>query len=188
MDPRLDHASAAEALIRVKRQSHVPVTSWLCDANRKRIPMRRSPRKASVVWAALGVITVFGVLHGASRSRSTRRTGPGRRFDGFNWRISDREDWNRFARRREKYLAEVVRSKVLQRGHKAVLIAGITHLRHGESETMSLLDRWAPGRVFVVTQHVGFPNSEWQRALFQWPIPSIASLEGTWIGAQPRGD
>jgi hypothetical protein len=98
------------------------------------------------------------------------------------------QDWDRYALEREHHFAKIIRREVFEKDHKAVLIAGLLHVRRGESELIRLLDRWRPGRTFVVVTHLGFPNVEWERVLFDWKTPSLAELEGTWIGNLPRGD
>jgi uncharacterized iron-regulated protein len=107
----------------------------------------------------------------------------------IDWdKVDSFRDWDSFARRREQHFAQVIRREVFERGRKAVMIAGLLHVRRGESETIDLLDRWRPGETFVVVTHLGFPNVEWERGLFDWETNSFAILEGTWIGDLPRGD
>jgi hypothetical protein len=107
----------------------------------------------------------------------------------IDWdKVDSFRDWDSFARRRERHFARVIRREVFERSRKAVMIAGLLHVRRGESETIDLLDRWRPGETFVVVTHLGFPNVEWERRLFDWESSSLAILEGTSIGDLPRGD
>lgn len=90
--------------------------------------------------------------------------------------------------RRDRNFAEVVTREVTAKGRTALLIAGAGHFMRGnpdDPEIAQMLDVDYAAPTFVVLPHLGFgvadPVSE---ARFDgWPIPGIARLNGTWLGA-----
>lgn len=92
-------------------------------------------------------------------------------------------------RRRDTNFASVVRRQVLAKGGKALLVAGTSHVLHRVAKEPNggltdLIEWAAPGSVYVV---VPFDSSAWEaqpRAseIDTWPLPSLAVLQGTWIG------
>ncbi len=93
------------------------------------------------------------------------------------------------ARRGEHY-ASVVLDKVLARGQRALLIAGVFHLIRppagGHQNETAILERRYPGSVFTVKPHESWGGPDWQeldRRLAAWPVPSLALTQGTWLGA-----
>ena len=96
--------------------------------------------------------------------------------------------------RRSRHYADVVTSKVLARGHKALLVAGAFHLvrppaGRAWNET-GILERRSPGSVFTVKPHEAFggpDREELERRVADWPVPSLALTRGTWLGALPPG-
>jgi hypothetical protein len=92
--------------------------------------------------------------------------------------------------RRGQHYASVVLDKVLARGQRALLIAGAFHLirppaGHAWNET-GILERRQPGSVFAVKPHDGFGGNDWEeleRRVRRWPVPSLALVRGTWLGA-----
>jgi hypothetical protein len=92
--------------------------------------------------------------------------------------------------RRDTNYAAVVQQQVLAKGHKALLVAGTSHVLHrvGNEPNGGLTDvieRKAPSSIYVV---VPFDSGAWrsnsrQDEITAWPVPSIAALRGTWIGA-----
>jgi hypothetical protein len=96
-----------------------------------------------------------------------------------------------FLRERDSNFAGVVESQVLAKHEKALLLVGSAHVFRRKSEmgpsatiTM-LLEKEYPRSTYVIIPHKGFGdrNSELEPRLAKWPMPSIASLLGTWIGA-----
>jgi hypothetical protein len=98
---------------------------------------------------------------------------------------------------RDGYFAGVVGREVLAKGRTAVLVAGADHLRRevhsnaGERypTVATLLDRAHPGALFIFYplpfEYEPDVGREVERALATWPRPSVAYLDGSWLGAQP---
>jgi hypothetical protein len=111
-------------------------------------------------------------------------------------------DWTRAKRtqdvrswvgRRDAHYTEVVTRGILDRGRRALLIAGASHFfRVSEFDpragvVVQRLERQHPGATFVVLPHCGFAESPefaaLEARLATWPVESLAHLEGTWLGA-----
>jgi hypothetical protein len=99
---------------------------------------------------------------------------------------------------RDRFFASVVEREVLAKGRRAFLVAGADHLRRGQHanddpaqpNVGTLLERRHPGKLFVVDP-LPFNERDGEAAyarveeeLRSWPRPSLALLEGTWLGAQ----
>jgi hypothetical protein len=107
----------------------------------------------------------------------------------IDWsRVHRRSQWDAVARRRERFMARLIEHEVLAKGGTALVIAGLAHVARGGGGVTDLLERRRPGAVFVAGVHVGFPSDAWERRLASWPEPSLAAIDGTWIGALPQGD
>jgi hypothetical protein len=92
--------------------------------------------------------------------------------------------------RRGEHYASVVLDKVLARGHRALLVAGIFHLIRPPAgrdwNETGMLERRRPGSVFTVLPHQAFAGPDWaelERRVRAWPVPSLAVTRGTWLGA-----
>jgi hypothetical protein len=112
----------------------------------------------------------------------------------IDWaRVTSKTQVDNFLRRREQFMAHVVEREVLARGDRAVIIAGLAHVERSANppkapDVTQLVDRTYPNAVWVVGIHMGFPKPAWENAISDWTVPSIAPLEGTWIGLLPKGD
>jgi hypothetical protein len=98
------------------------------------------------------------------------------------------------ASQRDEHYGAVVRKEVLEKGRRALLLAGTGHVLRGgrvrgHSNAVSLLEQSHPGRTFVIVPvraslradgEGGKPNR--RSAIARWPRPSIAALAGTWLG------
>ena len=96
--------------------------------------------------------------------------------------------------RRTRHYADIVTSKVLARGRKALLVAGAFHLVRPPADRpwneTGILERRSPGSVFTVKPHEFFggpDREELERRLAAWPVPSLALTRGTWLGALAPG-
>jgi hypothetical protein len=111
----------------------------------------------------------------------------------IDWsRVGNKDDVRAFLLRRENFMAHLIEQDVLAEGRRAVLIAGLAHVerapdRPTHPDVTQLVDRRYPGETWVVGVHLGFPVRAWEDRLTGWPIPSIVSLEATWIGRLPKG-
>lgn len=134
-----------------------------------------------------------------------RRQPPARRLrvllgdPPVDWARAQRtEDVRPWLGRRDQHYAEVVAGQVLDRGRRALLIAGAGHLfRVSEFDPAAgvvtqRLERRHPGSVFVVLPHCGFADTPafaaLEARLAAWPVESLARLEGTWLGAVDARD
>jgi hypothetical protein len=112
----------------------------------------------------------------------------------IDWaRVTSKAQVDAFLRRREQFMAHVIERSVLARGDRAVVIAGLAHVERSATppkalDVTQLIDRAYPSAVWVVGIHMGFPKPAWESAISDWTVPSIASLQGTWIGLLPNGD
>jgi hypothetical protein len=102
---------------------------------------------------------------------------------------------------RDEHFARVVEEEVLQRGRRALLIAGGFHFLRAlpwippsgfpldPSTITQILERRFPSATFFVSPHVdiGFPDqlAELEAQLASWPTPGFAPVVGTWLGALP---
>jgi hypothetical protein len=119
-------------------------------------------------------------------------------FDPYTYDFSSFPDEKTISARfaRDTYYAEVVEKEVMQKGRRALLIAGRYHLLRGlhagqdspELSAGTQLAQRYPHQLFVVdllalsSQH---PLVR-QACLDQWPRRSLALLAGTWLGGALR--
>jgi hypothetical protein len=103
---------------------------------------------------------------------------------------------------RDFTIASVMKTEVLSRKRKALMLFGLMHLLHGlpasppaEERTMratavTMYEQSYPGLTFVVIPHRGFgtfshleaDNTMLEARLKSWPEPSLVPLKGTWLG------
>lgn len=112
----------------------------------------------------------------------------------IDWTLASREDVLRWSLSRDVHLASVVMSHALDRGRKALLVAGTLHVTRqspalpglpSPANAVQLIEQRYPGSTYVIAAHTGFGRREYELApkLAGWNVPSIASLERTWFGA-----
>lgn len=109
--------------------------------------------------------------------------------------VADRHELSK-GDRGDAYFADVVEREVIAKDRRAVLIAGADHLRRGvhantgpdNPNVATLIERGHPGLLFVVyplpyeyDAELGHKLEEVSEA---WPAPSLAHIDGTWLGAQ----
>jgi hypothetical protein len=85
---------------------------------------------------------------------------------------------------RDASIVSVVKTQVLQKNRKALMLFGLGHLTHdGGSGAVAQLEREYPGAAYVVADHRGFTsdNARLEKSLGSWP--SLISLRGSWLGA-----
>jgi hypothetical protein len=89
---------------------------------------------------------------------------------------------------RDEHIASVVRTEVLAKGRKALLLFGLRHLVRGNGENaVTKYERDYPGVTYVVAYHRRFEqdNDRLETRMATWPVPSLVPFEGTWLGALP---
>jgi hypothetical protein len=101
---------------------------------------------------------------------------------------------------RDRHMAQVVEREVLARGRRALLLAGTAHVVRvipprwtpSGPDPLTAVNhieaRW-PGSIYAIIVHVGFKdrNSAYEPRLCDWPVPALAPLRGTWLGALEAG-
>jgi hypothetical protein len=103
--------------------------------------------------------------------------------------VKDKDDILRWMNQRDTHAAEVVRTQVLAKGRRALLVFGDGHLfRHPDQPNLvSLLSRDAADAVFNIGAPTSADLTRLQPDVARWPVPSMALLEGTLLGAEPLG-
>ena len=86
--------------------------------------------------------------------------------------------------RRDEHFAQVVERESLQRGRRALLIAGVYHLTHGgPAGVTSLLDQRHAGATYVIVPHdPSQTTTAVEERLSRWAVPSVTPLAGSWLG------
>ena len=68
------------------------------------------------------------------------------------------------------------------------MIFGVRHLMHQGGGAVGRYERQGhPGVTFVITAHNGFADASLEDRLSDWPIPTLASIEGTWLANADLG-
>jgi hypothetical protein len=84
---------------------------------------------------------------------------------------------------RDPVIASVVKTQVLQKHRKTLMLFGLGHLTHdGGSGAVARLEREYPGAAYVVADHRGFTqdNTRLEKGLGPWP--SLTPLRDSWLG------
>jgi hypothetical protein len=121
----------------------------------------------------------------------------------FDWsQVQTHEQWERLAVQRDSHALKVIDKEVLEKGHRALLIFGSSHLmreraygRYGgnskeKPNLTELLEKNHPGILFAIWSHTGNWGevSEADARLASWPAPSLALFKGTWLGLTAVGE
>lgn len=98
----------------------------------------------------------------------------------IDWsKIKTRDDFSTIFRERDRYPAEVIRTQILAKNKKALVIYGNYHF-HGDQSLGMLVGQDQPSALFLVTLYTGFMDSSCSRVFEQvvhdWPSPSLAVL------------
>ena len=95
-------------------------------------------------------------------------------------------DWSKVTKRddlpnvtnRNQFPADLITSKLLSQGKRALVIYGVGHLS-GQKSLVALIEKSYPSSVFVVTPYFGFVQKSCSEAfeakLHGWPIPALAT-------------
>jgi hypothetical protein len=108
----------------------------------------------------------------------------------IDWtKIQSRDDMAGWFNQRERFPADLIRREVLGKQRRGLLIYGDGHLfRVPVSENIvSLLEAEAKTRIFIVGTPLSYPAASdlttLQKNVAAWPVPSLAVLRATSIGA-----
>jgi hypothetical protein len=85
---------------------------------------------------------------------------------------------------RDASIVSVVKTQVLQRNRKALMLFGLGHLTHdGGSGAVAQLEREHPGAAYVIADHRGFTtdNARLEKGLGSWP--ALLPLANSWLGS-----
>ena len=115
-------------------------------------------------------------------------------FDWTQIKLTNEEEINTVMEQRDAHFAAVVETNVLAPGCHGLLISGLAHFIRewpvagpspAPENVVQRLERHHPGSVQVIFPHIGFgaETSALEPYLADWPIPSLASLRTTWLGA-----
>lgn len=102
----------------------------------------------------------------------------------IDWsKVTGPADFYPFLDDRDQHIASVLESEVLAKRRKALILMGTGHLRHGTGAA-SIYEQSYPNSTFVITGHLGFAtdNDELERRMSSWPVPSLTTFKGTWLG------
>ncbi|SED14975.1 hypothetical protein SAMN04489727_6631 [Amycolatopsis tolypomycina] len=85
---------------------------------------------------------------------------------------------------RDASITSVVKTQVLQRNRKVLMLFGLGHLTHnGGSAAVAQLEREYPGAAYVIADHRGFTsdNARLEQRLGRWP--ALVPVQGSWLGS-----
>ncbi|HLI89789.1 MAG TPA: hypothetical protein VKV37_13945 [Ktedonobacteraceae bacterium] len=119
----------------------------------------------------------------------------------IDWdKVQRKEDWVAYALQRDTHFAGVVEREVLQKGRRALLIAGTNHLLHnirGEGDpdqppdkapfnAATQIEQRHPHSLFSIDILIILPEdtSAQARQIATWNRPAMITLAGTWLGAE----
>ena len=112
--------------------------------------------------------------------------------------VVTRDDHRRWIELRDSYPADLIRRQVLDRGRRALIIYGQGHLQRRQivsnydmstwqaQTVISLLGRDPAARIFSVWTLMD-RNAELPDGVASWPVPSLAAMRGTTLGAKDFG-
>lgn len=110
----------------------------------------------------------------------------------IDWsRVHTREDVHRWGLQKGPHMANVVMREVLAKRHRALLVWGDGGLQGrgvAEDRILRLLDGPGPEkRMLIITSALWTmrPFVEMQPEASSWPVPSLATIRGTPLGAKP---
>lgn len=108
----------------------------------------------------------------------------------IDWdQVKTYEDFLKFADRNGS-IASVMKTQVLSKHRKALMLFGIAHLMHGvSSSAVTIYEKEYPNVTFVISylgEDTNLPDSTFD-SFGSWPIPSLALAKGTWLGALDLG-
>jgi hypothetical protein len=88
---------------------------------------------------------------------------------------------------RDASIANVMKTQVLTKHRKALMLFGIGHLLHGQDTAVGRYERDYPNVTFTIVLHLGFAkgNDLLEKRMASWPVPALASFNGTWLGTLP---
>jgi hypothetical protein len=100
----------------------------------------------------------------------------------IDWsKVKTKEDLDPLVEKRNQYPAEIIKTQILAKNKKALVIYGNFHF-HGSGSLREQVDSIRPGAFFVVIPHTGYDEGLCSRCFEQaardWPQPALATLVG----------
>jgi len=97
----------------------------------------------------------------------------------IDWaKIKSRADFVRVLHRRERYPANLIKSQILAKHKKALVIYGGSHF-YDEGAMGALVEQDYPHAFFLVTPYIGFNeescSSAFEATLHDWPVPALVT-------------
>jgi hypothetical protein len=97
----------------------------------------------------------------------------------IDWsKIKTKEDLSSYTADRDHYPAEIIKTEILAKGKKALVIYGYFHL-YGSGSLRDRVDSSRPGAFFVVVPHTGYEPGScltcFEQAAREWPQPALAT-------------
>jgi hypothetical protein len=88
---------------------------------------------------------------------------------------------------RDASIANVMKTQVLSKHRKALMLFGIGHLLHGGDSAVGRYELQYPNVTFTIVLHLGFAkdNDRLEKRMTSWPVPALAPFIGTWLGTLP---
>ena len=90
---------------------------------------------------------------------------------------------------RDRSIASVMKKEVLSKHRKALMLFGVFHLMHGpanDNVAVASYEKDYPNVTFVICDLTFFKtdlHSSSNNPFAAWPVPSLALVKGTWLGA-----
>jgi len=114
----------------------------------------------------------------------------------IDWDQARHDDWERVAAGRDEYAAALIEREVLAKAHRALLIFGSGHVTRDSAydapgrkpNLAELIEARHSGSIFLIWAHMpGWKASQIDPRLASWMKPTVARLQGTWLGASAVG-
>jgi hypothetical protein len=107
-------------------------------------------------------------------------------------KVKTKDDHFKFLAMRETFPAELIRREVLEKGRRALIVYGIMHFQRKNAAAnfesagpaaslVSVLEDSGAARVFSVW--LEWEDTQLQPDIDSWPVPSLAIIRGTVLGA-----
>ena len=102
----------------------------------------------------------------------------------IDWsKVTSPEDLTPFEER-DRTIAAMMKTEVLAKHRKALMLFGVSHLLHGGGSAVAMYEQEYPGRTYTIATHFGFEkdNDRLEARMAGWPVPSVTPFAGTWLG------
>jgi hypothetical protein len=106
-------------------------------------------------------------------------------------RVHSTADFGRWLDQRDSFPADVIRAEVIAKGRRALVFFGSGHLQRRQQLTNYAMDAAVAQTVISLAERAGIKtfvviHGTEKEGLAGWPVPSLAILKGTALGAAPE--